>query len=76
MPNLSNTDLSNLDICLPPLKKQREITELIDRLSTNTDKVASVYRTKLEALDELKKSVLHLAFSGELTTKDAKEAAA
>lgn len=76
MPNLSNTDLSNLDLCLPPLKKQIEITEFIDRLSVDIDRVASVYQAKLEALEELKKSILHSTFSGELNNKNAEGAAA
>ncbi|MFT7343384.1 MAG: type I restriction enzyme S subunit [Alteromonas macleodii] len=69
MPNLSNKDLSNLEILLPPIEKQIEILELIDILSAETGKVAETYQKKLEALDELKKSILQKAFSGELTKK-------
>lgn len=70
MPNLSNTDLSNLNIDLPPLSEQKEITELIDELSRQTEKVVSVYLEKLDVLDELKKSILQKAFTGELTHTD------
>jgi len=67
MPNLSNKDLSNFAILLPPIEKQIEILELIDILSEETEKVALTYQKKLDSLDELKKSILQKAFSGELT---------
>jgi type I restriction enzyme S subunit len=38
----------------------------LDVLSTETDRLASIYQQKLAALDDLKKSLLHQAFSGEL----------
>ena len=67
MPNLSNKDLSNFAILLPPIEKQIEILELIDILSEETEKVALTYQKKLDSLDELKKSILQKAFSGELS---------
>ena len=67
MPNLSNKDLSNFEILLPPIEKQIEILGLIDILSAETEKVALIYQKKLTALEELKKSILQKAFSGELT---------
>ncbi|MDN3489151.1 MULTISPECIES: restriction endonuclease subunit S [unclassified Pseudoalteromonas] len=67
MPNLSNKDLSNFAILLPPIEKQIEILELIDILSEETEKVALTYQKKLDSLDELKKSILQKAFSGKLT---------
>ncbi|WP_338410909.1 restriction endonuclease subunit S [Pseudoalteromonas nigrifaciens] len=67
MPNLSNKDLSNLEIIFPPIEKQIEILELIDILSAETEKVALIYQKKLTVLEELKKSILRKAFSGELT---------
>ncbi|HCS29230.1 MAG TPA: hypothetical protein DIW43_17365 [Spongiibacteraceae bacterium] len=71
MPNLSNSDLSNLSIHLPSVGKQREISDLIDKLSQQIENVISVYLKKLAALDELKKSILQKAFTGQLTAKDA-----
>lgn len=67
MPNLSNTELSNLKLVLPPFEKQTEVLNLVDELSSEIERVIAVYEQKLAALDELKKSLLHKAFTGELT---------
>ena len=66
MPNLSNTDLSNLSIDLPSIKMQKAIGDDIDKVATETQRLESIYQQKLAALDELKKSLLHQAFSGAL----------
>ena len=66
MPNLSNTDLGNLAVDLPPLKRQISIVEEIDELHTQTQTLTQIYQRKLAVLDELKKSLLHQAFSGAL----------
>jgi type I restriction enzyme S subunit len=66
MPNLSNTDLGNLPIDLPPLERQKAILGEIEVLAEETQHLESLYRQKLAALDELKKSLLHQAFSGQL----------
>jgi type I restriction enzyme S subunit len=39
---------------------------VIEALSSETQRLESLYQRKLAALDELKKSLLHRAFSGEL----------
>jgi len=72
MPNLSNTDLGNFTLDLPPLHRQRDIVEKIDSLHEETQRLAAIYERKLAALDALKKSLLHQAFTGELT-KDWRE---
>jgi type I restriction enzyme S subunit len=66
MPNLSNTDLGNLTFDLPPLDRQKAIVEEIDSLHEETQNLARLYEQKLAALEELKKSLLHQAFTGEL----------
>jgi type I restriction enzyme S subunit len=66
MPNLSNSALGNLALDLPPLVQQNEIVEKIDYLSAETRHLESIYQQKLAALDALKKSLLHQAFSGAL----------
>ena len=40
------------------------IVEKLDELRTESDRLESIYRQKLTALDDLKKSLLHQAFSG------------
>ena len=67
MPNLSNSSLSKFGIRIPSKNKQLEITKLIDQLSIEIEKVVNIYNEKLKSIDELKKSILQKAFSGELT---------
>jgi len=69
MPNLSNSSLSKFGIRIPSKNKQLEITKLIDQLSIEIEKVVDIYNEKLKSIDELKKSILQKAFSGELTHK-------
>lgn len=66
MPNLSNTDLSNLSFDLPNLEMQKAIGDEIDKVATETQRLESIYQRKVTALDELKKSLLAQAFSGAL----------
>jgi type I restriction enzyme S subunit len=66
MPSLSNIDLGNLSISLPPLDRHIDIVEHIDCLHAETQRLARLYERKLAALEELKKSLLHQAFNGEL----------
>lgn len=51
---------------VPPLGEQKQIIGALDGLLENSQRLASIYRQKLAALDELKKSLLHQAFSGQL----------
>jgi type I restriction enzyme S subunit len=59
--------LKTVEISFPRnIAEQRNIVAVLDSLSAETDRLASIYQQKLAALDELKKSLLHQAFSGEL----------
>lgn len=66
MPNLSNTALGNFPILLPPIDMQKAVLEEIDSLHEETQRLEALYQRKLEALDELKQSLLHQVFSGQL----------
>jgi type I restriction enzyme S subunit len=66
MPNLSNADLGNLSIYLPPLDEQIEIVDQVDCLHAETQRLTRLYERKIAALEELKKSLLHQAINGEL----------
>ncbi len=48
------------------ISEQKSIVKKLDVLSAETKKLEAIYRQKLEDLEELKKSVLKKAFSGEL----------
>ena len=63
---IDTSELQKLMIPIPPLKNQKKLVDTIDSLSEETLRLESIYEQKLAALDELKQSLLHKAFSGEL----------
>jgi type I restriction enzyme S subunit len=46
--------------------RQKAAVKSLDALAAETQRLESIYRQKLAALDELKKSLLHEAFTGNL----------
>ncbi|NOU15057.1 MAG: restriction endonuclease subunit S [Methylococcaceae bacterium] len=58
--------IKELEIPLPALAEQERIVTTTDSLLAETQRLESIYQQKLAALDELKKSLLHQAFSGQL----------
>ncbi len=59
--------LKLIEISFPKdLTIQQEIVTKLDALNQETQRLASLYTRKLAALEALKKSLLHQAFSGEL----------
>lgn len=56
----------------PPLKIQQSIVKKLDDISTEIKKLEAIYKQKIEDIEELKKSVLQKAFSGELKTSKSK----
>jgi type I restriction enzyme S subunit len=66
-PQITRTNLSPLLIRYPKsLDEQKRIANTLGDLSAETARLAGVYEQKLGALAELKKSLLHHAFAGEL----------
>jgi type I restriction enzyme S subunit len=64
--NLNVGTVREFPISLPTIDQQRSIVAKIDDLRAETQRLASLYQQKLTALDDLKKSLLHQAFSGQL----------
>ncbi len=64
--NLNIELASRVDIPVPPMDRQREIAKRFDILAAETQHLESIYQRKLAALEELKKSLLHQAFTGQL----------
>lgn len=60
------TELRKFPVAIPELSEQGEIVAKLDTLREETQRLESLYQRKLAALDELKKSLLHQAFSGAL----------
>jgi type I restriction enzyme S subunit len=50
----------------PPINDQKEIVSIFDDLHEETQHLESIYQQKLTALNELKQSLLHQAFNGDL----------
>ncbi len=48
------------------LKEQKSIAAKLDAMLAETQRLATIYERKLAALEELKKSLLHQAFNGQL----------
>jgi type I restriction enzyme S subunit len=60
------TALRSFPIPYPTIKEQDDIVKKLDAISSETNKLVSIYQNKIESLAELKKSVLQKAFTGEL----------
>ena len=58
--------IRDYELPLPAETKQAQIGTQLDALGTETQRLESIYKQKLAALEELKKSLLHQAFTGEL----------
>ena len=64
--NLSLGFFSQLPVPMPPIPQQKEIVAKLDAFREETQRLAAIYQRKLAALEALKKSLLHQAFSGNL----------
>jgi type I restriction enzyme, S subunit len=53
----------------PSIDEQERIVSKLDFLSTETQRLETIYRQKIAALKELKQSILQKAFTGELTVR-------
>ena len=64
--NLNIELASRVSVPVPPLATQKEIAKELEALDGEVSNLQSLYTRKLAALDELKQSLLHQAFSGQL----------
>ncbi len=67
---VSLTALRSFKLPKTSFKTQQILVEKLDVLSFEVKKLEFIYQKKIEDLDELKKSILQKAFSGELTEKE------
>ena len=65
-PNLGAKSVAKYLIALLPIAEQKQLVAKLDDLRGETKRLQSVYQQKLAAVNELKKSLLHQAFSGAL----------
>ena len=66
-PGINRNVVYGLRVSVPPLNVQKNVAKKLKNIAHETSKVEGVYKEKLKSLDELKKSLLQKAFSGELT---------
>lgn len=64
--NINLGTFENERFPFPPVEDQREIVRNLDELREAVRSLEAVYQQKLSALEELKKSLLHQAFTGQL----------
>jgi type I restriction enzyme S subunit len=67
MKKISNGAVKTLPITVPPIAKQQAIVGTLNAAVEEAERLASIYKRKLTALEDLKMSLLYRAFAGELT---------
>jgi type I restriction enzyme, S subunit len=67
MPKVNRTHLFKYQVSLPDLEQQKKYVTCINQVSVKVQALEKLYILKLAKLDELKKSILQKAFTGELT---------
>ena len=69
-PQITRKSLLPVPIFYPPsLSEQKRIATFLGKLSAEKQTLVKTYETKIHSLTELKQSLLHQAFTGELTSK-------
>jgi len=64
--NISGDLVKKAILPIPPLQEQKRLVCLIESLSSETQRLETIYQQKLTALAELKQSILQKAFAGKL----------
>jgi type I restriction enzyme S subunit len=76
-PKLNQKFLNSITVPWPhKTDDAAEVVEKLEELSSETQRLETIYQQKLAALAELKQSILQKAFAGELTAKALEEAVA
>ncbi len=70
VPHISGKQIQSFTFNKPSLEEQGVIADKLKILSTEIDKLKSIYAKKVESLNELKQSILQKAFSGRVITLD------
>jgi type I restriction enzyme, S subunit len=66
IPGISREQVLGLQIALPSLAEQRRIVDILEDIFGGIGTAKAITEKKLAALEALKKSLLHQAFSGQL----------
>ncbi|MDB9418195.1 restriction endonuclease subunit S [Microcystis aeruginosa] len=65
--NINGTKLKSYPIYIPSLPMQNKIVDSLYKLKNQAKKLETIYQRKLEAIAELKQSILEKAFTGQLS---------
>jgi type I restriction enzyme S subunit len=76
IPGISRSDVLDLKLSIPSADAQPLLASAIRQLKVKVAELEKIYQKKLTALDELKKSILQKAFTGQLTNKKSQKVAA
>ena len=71
MPKVNRDHLFRFRARMPAIAEQAGLAAQLDTLAGEVERLEVIYTTRLAALDELKKSLLHQAFTGQLTAMAA-----
>jgi type I restriction enzyme S subunit len=66
MPYIKIGMLTEFQVPVPTIEEQERITKQLNFVTDQVQRLETAYQAKLTALDELKQSLLHQAFSGQL----------
>lgn len=66
-PNISQTIIKNHEVMLPPFPEQQQIVTEVERLFAVTDSIETQVKEALERVGHLTQSILHQAFTGNLS---------
>lgn len=69
IPSMSVKHLASIKIPVPPIEQQRLMVQNINEIQSQTQSLETLYQQKIDALNELKQSLLQKAFAGELTAQ-------
>ncbi len=68
-PKLNQKALNSIPILIPStVAEQAQVVDRLESMAEQSELLQATYQRKLDALDELQKSLLHQAFSGALTS--------
>jgi len=72
-PKLNQRALNSIPVPFPSLKEQEREVERFDELFAQVNSLKEAYGDRISLIGELKQSILHKAFSGELTAPPSSE---
>lgn len=66
LPSMTQTDLNNNEMVLPPLAEQEEIAVYLDTVNQKIDRAVALKREEIEKLKEYKQTLINSAVTGKI----------